>query len=154
MGALTLKILVPPRIGGGGAELLCCLSYVESAKLSCGEATSSQIVLSLRKSRKKPGMWPHLGKEAKERKDEPMQQSQARPSGAQSQHPAHTCTHVAGRPASSTLPPLPGLLPPPLRAAWTLAQDRDTSPHALKPTGAQPGTLPFILPRHVCVGSC
>lgn len=93
------------RGGGGGAELLCCPSHVEPARLSCGEATSSQIVLSLRKSRKKPGMWPHLGKEAKERKNEPMQQSQARPPGAQSQHPAHTCTHAAGRPASSTLPP-------------------------------------------------
>ena len=46
----------------------------------------------------------------------------------------------------------PPLSPPQSRLA--LAQDLDTSSHALRPTGTQPGLLPFILPGHACVGSC
>lgn len=79
-------------------------------------------------------MWPHLGKEAKERKNEPVQQSQPgplEPSASTLLTPARTL-QVGLHPPHSR-PCRPPLSPPQSRLA--LAQDLDTSSHALRPTG-------------------
>lgn len=125
----------PPHPGlprGRGPQLLCFLPHEEPEACVAGEATSFHLTLSLRKSQKKPWLWTRPGKEGKEKRNKPAQQSG-------NQHSASTRIHTLGLTASSTLPPLPGLhllshLAPCPRAT-------DTCPHARRPSVAQPGLL-------------